>query len=122
MSAISTLFGNNDALANLIESRQRLSASRNNIFPTTTDAVKSTINKSQLLDKASKQTLSRLTDSVSQFAGDNPKLLRDIMGISNILQIGAKPEANSATDGPYAQLLSGYYGSKYPTSRFKIDA
>lgn len=119
MSTISTLFGNNDALANLIASRQRQPSG---IGGTTAKALKQTIVDSATLDKSSKQTLSRLTDSVSQYAGNNAKLLQDIAGISNIMQIGAKPEATSAAQGPYAQLLNAYYGSKYPTSKFKIDA
>lgn len=121
MSAITTLFGNQDALANLIESRQRLAA-RQNTPPKTADAVKSTISSSAMLDKTSKQTLGRLADSVSQFAGDDPKLLRDIIGISNIMQLGAKPDARAALEGPYTKLLSGYYGSKYPAFNIKIDA
>jgi|GEM_PF-5379398 len=123
MSAISALFGNNDALANLIEQRQRLAASRNQPAVNATAAsVKKSISDSNFLATSSKQTLTQLTDTVSKFASDDPKLLRDIVGISNLLQIGQKENTASASSSPYAKLLEGYYANKMTGVNLKIDA
>lgn len=108
MVDISALFGSSSAFGDIIAARARIPGRVGN---QTVDSVKETIGSATRLDESSKKALTNLTDTVSQFAEGNDKLLRDIVGISNLQQIGAKEQFGNS-DSPYAKLLSAYYSGK----------
>ena len=109
MVDISALFGSSNAFSDVLRARSyipgRTAASQ------TAATVKDTIANATRLDGNGRKTLNNLTDTVSKFANGNTKLLRDVVGISNLLQIGAKEQLNTG-NSPYAGLLNAYYASK----------
>ena len=108
MVDISALFGASSAFGDIIAARARIPG---RVGSQTVDSVKETIGSATRLDESSKKSLTNLTDTVKEFAGGNEKLLRDIVGISNLQQIGAKEQVSNS-DSPYARLLSAYYAGK----------
>ena len=106
---ISALFGSSSAFGDIIAARSRIPGKVVN--GQTVATVKDAITNASRLDENSKKNLNNLTDTVNQFAKGNDKLLRDIVGISNLQQIGAK-EQNVSGNSPYAKLLSAYYAGK----------
>ena len=105
---ISALFGSSSTFGDIIAARSRIPGK---VGKQTVGTVKDAIGNASRLDENSKKTLTNLTDSVNQFAKGNDKLLRDIVGISNLQQIGAK-EQNNVGNSPYAKLLAAYYSAK----------
>lgn len=117
MVDISALFGASSAFGDIIAARSRIPGKVGN---QTVATVKDAISSATRLSEDGKKSLSKLTDTVNQFAKGNDKLLRDIVGISNLQQIGAK-EQNLTGNSPYAKLLSAYYFGK-PGSNFDYSA
>lgn len=109
MVDISALFGSGYVFGDVLKARAQIpgQVAKNQ----TVGSVKEAISSATRLDKGSKQSLTSLAETVDKFAGGNEKLLRDIVGISNLQQIGAKEQAGSS-DSPYAKLLSAFYTSK----------
>lgn len=114
---ISSLFGSSGGFADIIRARQQVQAQRVDANASAS-AVKKAINGSNFLDKGGKQTLTNLTDTVSQYAEGNTKLLRDIQGISNLMQLGAKEQVATDTASAVTQVLKARYlpGSFLDTS------
>lgn len=109
MINISALFGASTAFGDVLKARAQIpgQVAKNQ----TVAGVKESIATASRLDVSGKKTLTTLTDSVNKFAEGNTKLLRDIQGISNLMQFGAKEQVGN-TDSPYAKLLSAYYAGK----------
>lgn len=109
MVDISALFGSTYAFGDVLKARAQIpgQVAKNQ----TVASVKSTIADSVRLSEDGKKSLNALADTVDQFAKGNQKLLRDVVGISNLQQFGAKEQAGRA-DSPYAKLLSAFYTSK----------
>jgi len=106
---ISALFGSTNAFADIIAARQQANASKVTGVQTA-DSVKTAISNATRLDDTAKDNLTKLTDTVSEFANNDPKLLRDIAGLTNLLQIGQKEQAFASS--PFNQLLSASYARK----------
>lgn len=109
MVDISALFGSTYAFGDVIKARAQIPGAV--AKKQTIQTVKDSIADSTRLDSGSKKTLNNLTDAVNQFAQGNDKLLRDIVGIRNLMQFGGK-EQSAVGDSPYAKLLSAYYAGK----------
>ena len=109
MVDISALFGSTYAFGDVLKARAQIPGAV--AKKQTVDSVKGAIADATRLDSSGRKTLNNLTDSVNQFAQGNDKLLRDIVGISNLMQFGGK-EQNVSGDSPYAKLLSAYYAGK----------
>ncbi len=109
MVDISALFGSSSAFGDIIAARSRIPGKVG--VNQTSATVKDAIANASRLDASGKKTLTKLTDTVTQFAKGNDKLLRDIVGISNLQQIGAKEQSRTG-DSPYAKLLNAYYAGK----------
>lgn len=109
MLAISALFGSTYAFSDVLKARAQIPGAV--AKKQTAETVKDAIADSTRLDSSSKKSLNNLTDTVNQFAEGNDKLLRDIVGIRNLMQFGGKEQSN-AGDSPYSKLLSAYYAGK----------
>jgi hypothetical protein len=107
---ISALFGTSSDWASILAARQQARDFASVGTGQTADSVKSTISNATRLNDSSKETLTKLTDTVSEFADGDPKLLRDIEGLANLMQFG-QTEQDSASS-PYARLLSAAYSQK----------
>lgn len=68
-------------------------------------AVLSYIASSTRLSKDQKKTLARLVAIVDEFAGGDPKLMRDIIGIAKIMEAGA---TRSYKPTPFMRMLKEY--------------
>lgn len=122
MNVPNVLFGVGDVWANLIQARQRAASSAVTIARPTAEAVKDQIGAATRLDKASKQSLNTLTATVDKYASGNPALMRSILGIANLMQIGAKEDTNSSALAPFAKVLEAYYQPKMAANTVKLDA
>lgn len=109
MVDISALFGSTYAFGDVLKARAQIPGVVKK--GQTVESVKDAIGEARRLDAGSKKTLNNLTDTVNQFADGNDKLLRDIVGISNLMQFGGKGQ-NGLSDSPYAKLLNAYYTGK----------
>lgn len=106
---ISALFGSSSVWGDLIAARSQIpgAVAKNQ----TVASVKDTITNATRLSSDGKQNLNRLTDTVNQYAKGNTTLLRNIVGISNLMQLGAKEQTNTGSS-PYAALLQSYYAGR----------
>ena len=107
---ISSLFGASSDWAAILTARQQARDFAGVGTGQTAKSVKDTISNAARLDDSSKNTLTKLTDTVSAFAKDDPKLLRDIEGLANLMQFGQKEQESASS--PYSRLLSAAYTQK----------
>lgn len=107
---ITSLFGTTGDWASILAARQQARDFANVGTGQTAESVKESISNATRLDDGSKKTLTNLTETVSQFAQNDPKLLRDIEGLANLMQFGQKEREKS--DSLYNRLLSAAYTQK----------
>lgn len=118
MRIVNMLFGpNGNPWAELMNERARIVSANTGSIKPTVSGVNDHIANASRLDKSGKQTLTRLTSMADQFAPGNATLLRNIMGIAGIMQIGAKEERFGTNIMPYAKLLESRY-----LPNFTVDA
>jgi hypothetical protein len=112
MTSISTLFGSQNAIGNLIAHKSKQQDASG---VKTLAQAKELIGASENLSAKDKTSLGNLATTVDAFAKGNDKLLRDVVGISNLLQLNHSEKQASVLgvdETSFTQALGNYYKAK----------